>query len=54
MLNLNYYASMTLADLPLPGSTITAYCDNVFVEGNVLCIDVSKKLIVLRKFNFMF
>ncbi|CAH8851449.1 unnamed protein product [Trichobilharzia szidati] len=40
---------MTIDNLPEPGSTITAYCSDTFIKGDVLCIDVPKKLIVLQK-----
>ncbi|CAH8554335.1 protein with role in RNA processing, variant 3 [Schistosoma haematobium] len=36
-------------DLPEPGSSITAYCSDTFIQGDVLCVDASKKLIVLQK-----
>ncbi|CAH8517348.1 unnamed protein product [Heterobilharzia americana] len=40
---------MTIDTLPEPGSTITAYCSDTFIEGDVLCVDIPKKLIVLQK-----
>lgn len=39
---------MTVDNLPEPGSSITAYCSDTFIQGDVLCVDASKKLIVLR------
>ncbi|KAH8876312.1 Protein LSM12 isoform 1 [Schistosoma japonicum] len=40
---------MTVDNLPEPGSTITAYCSDTFIQGDVLCVDASKKLIILQK-----
>ncbi|CAH8547099.1 unnamed protein product [Schistosoma margrebowiei] len=40
---------MTVDNLPEPGSSITAYCSDTFIQGDVLCVDASKRLIVLQK-----
>ncbi|CAH8495671.1 unnamed protein product [Schistosoma turkestanicum] len=40
---------MTIDNLPEPGSSITAYCSDTLIQGDVLCVDVPKRLIVLQK-----
>ncbi|KER21010.1 hypothetical protein T265_15187 [Opisthorchis viverrini] len=39
---------MTVHNLPKAGSTISALVDDVRIEGEVLCIDEPKKLVVIR------
>ncbi|CAH8622331.1 unnamed protein product [Dicrocoelium dendriticum] len=39
---------MTVRGLPKPGSTISALFDDTRLEGEVLCVDSSRKIIVLQ------